>query len=70
MEKDSGIDITAKGGWWCVNNFLMQFQADISGLPVIRPENTGATAMGAAFWPASSWGMEEQKGYSGHLERG
>ena len=51
MEKDSGIDITQLrvDGGASANNFLMQFQADISGLPVIRPENTETTAMGAAF---------------------
>lgn len=32
-----------------INNFLMQYQADILGLPVIRPKNTETTALGAAF---------------------
>jgi glycerol kinase len=32
-----------------INNFLMQFQADILGLPVIRPKNIETTALGAAF---------------------
>ena len=31
------------------NDFLMQFQADISGSAVIRPECVESTAMGAAF---------------------
>ncbi|WP_127943062.1 glycerol kinase GlpK [Mycoplasma sp. ATU-Cv-703] len=31
------------------SDFLMQFQADISGLEVVRPQNTESTAMGAAF---------------------
>ena len=31
------------------NNLLMQFQADISGVPVIRPAITETTALGAAF---------------------
>ena len=31
------------------NNLLMQFQADISGVPVIRPGCTETTALGAAF---------------------
>ena len=31
------------------NNFLMQFQADVLGIPVERPEILDATAQGAAF---------------------
>lgn len=31
------------------NNFIMQFQADISQAEIIRPENVEASAMGAAF---------------------
>jgi len=31
------------------NDFLMQFQADILGIPVVRPANTETTAAGAAY---------------------
>jgi glycerol kinase len=31
------------------NNFLMQFQADILGIPVVRPTSTETTALGAAY---------------------
>jgi glycerol kinase len=31
------------------NDFLMQFQADVLGLPVVRPKNIETTAQGAAF---------------------
>jgi glycerol kinase len=31
------------------NDFLMQFQADLLGIPVLRPENTESTAQGAAY---------------------
>ena len=31
------------------NRILLQFQSDISSIPVIRPANTEATALGAAF---------------------
>lgn len=51
MEKDSGIaipELRVDGGA-SANNFLMQLQADILGVPVIRPENTETTARGAAF---------------------
>ncbi|WP_077034740.1 glycerol kinase GlpK [Pelomonas sp. KK5] len=36
-------------GGAAVNDLLMQFQADLLGIPVIRPENTETTALGAAF---------------------
>ena len=31
------------------NNLLMQFQADLLGVPVVRPEVTETTALGAAY---------------------
>lgn len=51
MEADIGIDITSLkvDGGASANNFLMQFQSDISNLEVIRPAITEATAQGAAF---------------------
>lgn len=39
------------------NNFLMQFQADITGLAVSRPEITETTALGAAFLAALGVGF-------------
>jgi glycerol kinase len=36
-------------GGACVNNLLMQFQADLLGIPVVRPQITETTALGAAF---------------------
>ena len=35
-----------------VNDLLMQFQADLLGVPVVRPLVTETTALGAAIWPA------------------
>ncbi len=32
-----------------INNFLMQFQADILGIPLLRPVNRESTSMGVAF---------------------
>ena len=51
MEADTGRDITSLkvDGGASANNFLMQFQSDISNLEVIRPSLTEATAQGAAF---------------------
>jgi glycerol kinase len=36
-------------GGAAVNNLLMQFQADVLGVPVVRPEVTETTALGAAY---------------------
>jgi len=51
MEDDSGIRLrTLKvDGGAVANNFLMQFQADMLGVPVDRPIVTETTALGAAF---------------------
>lgn len=51
MEYDSGIDTAALkvDGGASANNFLMQAQADIAGVPVQRPACVESTAMGAAY---------------------
>ncbi len=51
MEKDSNIKLAALkvDGGACANDFLMQFQADILGVPVDRPSIVETTAMGAAY---------------------
>ena len=36
-------------GGACVNDLLMQFQADLLGIPVLRPAVTETTALGAAY---------------------
>ncbi len=51
MEKDSGIklkELRVDGGA-AANAFLMQFQADILGVPVVIQETTETTALGAAY---------------------
>ena len=51
MNRDSGIEITELrvDGGAAANNVLMQFQADILGIPVVRPNLLETTAAGAAF---------------------
>lgn len=51
MEADAGIDLTAlkADGGASANNFIMQFQADITGAPVKRPACVETTALGAAY---------------------
>ncbi len=51
MNKDSGVDLTALkvDGGMVYNELLMQFQSDILGVPVIRPQVAETTALGAAY---------------------
>jgi glycerol kinase len=51
MQKDSHIKLKEfrVDGGACVNNLLMQFQADLLGVPVIRPKVSETTALGAAY---------------------
>ncbi len=62
IHRDSGIalqELRVDGGA-SMNDTLMQFQADLLGVPVVRPEITETTALGAAylaglavgFWPS------------------
>lgn len=51
MESDTGErlrELRADGGA-SANDFLMQFQADILGVPVLRPKDIETTALGAAY---------------------
>ncbi len=51
MTQDSGIalnELRVDGGA-CANNLLMQFQADILRVPVVRPKVVETTALGAAY---------------------
>lgn len=75
MQTDTGIapqELRVDGGV-AMNNFLMQFQADVLGIPVVRPAVTETTALGAAylaglavgFWKspqeiAAQWRIERQ----------
>jgi len=44
-------------GGACVNDLLMQFQADLLGIPVVRPQVTETTALGAAYLAGWSAGV-------------
>jgi len=63
MEADSGIKLKQLrvDGGAAVNNLLMQFQADLLGLPVIRPKITETTALGAAYLAGLSVGFWEDR---------
>lgn len=74
MNADSGVDLKALkvDGGMVYNDLLMQFQADVLGVPVIRPKVAETTALGAAyaaglatgFWQntdemRANWGMDK-----------
>ena len=63
MEEDSGIRVKALkvDGGAVVNNFLMQFQSDILGVRVDRPQIAETTAMGAAFLAGLAVGFWKDK---------
>ena len=73
MQADSGVELTALkvDGGMVYNELLMQFQADVLGVPVIRPTVAETTALGAAyaaglavgFWASTdemrqNWGLD------------
>ena len=75
MNKDSGVELTSLkvDGGMVYNELLMQFQADVLGVPVIRPTVAETTSLGAAyaaglavgFWKEvedlrANWGKDKQ----------
>jgi glycerol kinase len=75
MDADSGVALTALkvDGGMTGNDLLMQFQADVLDVPVIRPKVAETTALGAAyaaglavgFWAEiedlrANWGIDKQ----------
>jgi glycerol kinase len=81
MDTDSGVKLTnlKVDGGMVYNELLMQFQADILDVPVIRPKVAETTALGAAyaaglaigFWQnfdelRRNWGMDKQ--WQPHME--
>lgn len=63
MQEDSGIELQALkvDGGACANNFLMQFQSDILGVQVDRPEVIETTALGAAYLAGLAVGYWKNK---------
>src|SRR5918995_6457299 len=59
MTADSKISLTSLrvDGGAARNDLLMQFQADVLGVPVIRPRNVETTAVGAAFLAGLGCGL-------------
>ena len=61
MTKNSGIPVTSLkvDGGATRDNLLLQFQSDISDVPVTRPENVETTALGAAYLAGLAVGYYE-----------
>jgi len=51
LESDAGLKLSELrvDGGASMNNLLMQFQADLLGVPVVRPKVAETTALGAAY---------------------
>ena len=64
MEKDAGLKLTELrvDGGASANNLLMQIQADLLGVPVVRPKVLETTALGAAYLAGLSVGFWNDAG--------
>ncbi|KFZ42163.1 glycerol kinase [Anoxybacillus flavithermus] len=74
MEADAGITLTTLrvDGGAVKNNFLMQFQSDILGVPVERPIVNETTALGAAYLAGLAvgyWGSREEIAKQWNIDR-
>ena len=59
VQAAGGVPVTELrvDGGACVNNLLMQFQADLLGIPVVRPKVIETTALGAAYLAGLACGV-------------
>jgi glycerol kinase len=63
MDADSGVTLESLkvDGGMVANDLLMQFQADLLGVPVIRPQVAETTALGAAYAAGLATGFWEDQ---------
>ncbi|MBB6098381.1 glycerol kinase [Deinobacterium chartae] len=74
MQNDAGVQLSELrvDGGAARNDLLMQFQADILGVPVVRPRVTETTALGAAYLAGLAvgfWESEQQIAQQWQVER-
>jgi glycerol kinase len=74
MRLDSGRDIPCfkVDGGAAANDLMMQFQADLLGVPVVRPVVTETTALGAAYLAGLAvgfWASREEVASQWRAER-
>jgi glycerol kinase len=74
MQRDAGqplVELRVDGGA-TGNDLLMQFQADLLGVPVVRPQVTETTALGAAYLAGLSvgfWGSTDEVAANWRVDR-
>jgi glycerol kinase len=74
MQKDAGqplLELRVDGGA-TANDLMMQFQADLLGVPVVRPKVTETTALGAAYLAGLSvgfWGSTDEVAANWQVDR-
>ena len=63
MQNDAGVPLRSLrvDGGACANNFLMEFQTDIIGVPIVRPQCVETTALGAAYLAGLAVGYWESR---------
>ena len=74
MEKDADIKVSELrvDGGAAANNLLMQFQADVLGVPVVRPRVLETTALGAAYLAGLAvgyWASSDEIGRNWRIDR-
>jgi glycerol kinase len=74
MQRDAGRPLTELrvDGGASVNDLLMQFQADLLGVPVVRPRVTETTALGAAYLAGLGtgvWGSQAELAAAWRVDR-
>jgi len=74
MQRDAGqslVELRVDGGA-TANDLLMQFQADLLGVPVVRPKVTETTALGAAYLAGLAvgfWGSTDEVAANWKVDR-
>lgn len=63
MQDDAGIELAELrvDGGASANDLLMQMQADVLGVPVVRPKNVETTVLGAAYLAGLGQGVWSSK---------
>jgi glycerol kinase len=74
MQRDSGVTLSELrvDGGATANDLLMQIQADVLGVPVVRPKVLETTALGAAYLAGRAvgfWKSDEQIVRNWHADR-
>ena len=67
-DRDGKLGELRIDGGATANNFMVQFQSDISGVDVIRPENIETTALGAACLAGLAVGLWSREYLSGQWQ--